>query len=72
MPGTQICGRHAELFGRTLLYLVLWANIASGLVFFFFSPMTYIFWTAYVNYLKFGIKTATTIKVKGKFEQSMF
>ena len=34
--------------------------------------MTYILWTAYCNYLKFGIKIATTIKVQGKFEQSMF
>ena len=36
----------------------------SSLKLVFFSPMTYIFWTAYVNYLKF----ATTIKVKGKFD----
>ena len=34
--------------------------------------MAYIFWTAYGDYLKFGIKIAITIKVKGKFEQSMF
>ena len=70
MLGTQICGRHVEVFGRTLLYLVLWANIAPRVS--FFSPMAHIFWTAYVNYLKFGIKILTTIKVKGKFEQSMF
>ena len=70
MPGTQICGHYVEIFGRTPLHLVLWANIAPGVS--FFSPMTYIFWTAYVNSLKFGIKIAATIKVKGKFEQSMF
>ena len=68
MPGTQICGRHVEVFA--LLYLVLWANMTPGVS--FFLPMAHIFWTAYVNYLKFGIKILTTIKVKGKFEQSMF
>ena len=70
MPGTQICDGHVEVFRRTPLYLVLWVNIAPGGH--FFSPMTYIFWTAYVNYLKFGMKIATNIKVKGNFEQSMF
>ena len=30
MPGTQICGRHVEVFGRTSLYLVLCAKIAPG------------------------------------------
>ena len=34
--------------------------------------MTLISWTAYGNYLKVGIKIATTIKVKGIFEQSKF
>ena len=77
MPGTQICGRHVEVFGRTSLYLVLCAKIApggrggggSGS---FFGLWPIFFWTGYVNYLKFGTKTATTIKVKEKFEQSMF
>ena len=30
--------------------------------------MTYIFWTAYVNYLKLGIKIASTIKVQSMFK----
>ena len=30
MRGTQICGRHVKVFGQTLLYLVLWANIAPA------------------------------------------
>ena len=38
----------------------------------FFGLWPIFFWTGYVNYLKFGTKTATTIKVKEKFEQSMF
>ena len=42
---------------------------SCGLV---FSPLTYIFWTACGNYLKFGIKITTTIKVKQKFKRSMF
>ena len=31
MPGTQIYGRHMEVFGRTPLYSVLWANIALSI-----------------------------------------
>ena len=38
----------------------------------FFSTMAYIFWTAYVNYLKFGIKISATIKIRGNFELSKF
>ena len=30
MPGTQIFGRHVEVFRQIPLYLVLWAKIALG------------------------------------------
>ena len=36
-----------------------------------FSSMTYIFWTAYDNCLKFGMKIGT-INIKWKFEQTKF
>ena len=35
MPGTQIFGRHVEVFRQIPLYLVLWAKIALGVYFFF-------------------------------------
>ena len=70
MPGTQICDGHVEAFRRTPLYLVLWANIAPRGH--FFLSMTYIFWTAYVNYLKFGISAPKKSKVYIKFYKKVF
>ena len=34
--------------------------------------MTDIFWIAYKNHMKFGIKISATIKVKEKSQQSKF
>ena len=38
----------------------------------FFSSMTYIFWTAYVNYLEFGISAPKKSKVYIKFYKKVF
>ena len=65
-PNLWSCG---GIWSNSIMLSFMGKYSSCGLV---FSPVTNIFWTACGNYLKFGIKIATTIKVRQKFKRSMF